>query len=87
MIEPAALGKPTIVGPMTQNFKDVVKIFAKGGAIVQVNDAQGLYSALRKLLTDPQKATAIGNAAKRTVESHQGATSRNIEAISNFLVR
>lgn len=31
MIEPASAGKPVIVGPMTQNFKDAMAIFLKAG--------------------------------------------------------
>jgi 3-deoxy-D-manno-octulosonic-acid transferase len=87
MIEPAVLGKPTIVGPMTQNFKDIVKILIESGGLIQVKDAQALYAAVRELLIDPQKAGRVGEAARRTVESHQGAILRSVEAIQELLVK
>ena len=87
VIEPAVLGKPVVVGPRTQNFADVVRIFAETGALVQVQDAQGLYAAVKELLADSRKAGRMGEAARRTVERHQGALSRNVDAIKELLAR
>ena len=85
MIESACLGKPTIVGPMTQNFKDVVAIFLKSEGLVQVDDPRELLEEMRKLLSNPEKARAIGKAAQQTVENHQGATLKTIKEIRQLL--
>jgi len=85
MIEPAALGKPTVVGPKTQNFKDIVKVFNESNALVQVQDSHGLYAAVKGLLCDPGKAGQIGEAARRAVEQQQGATERNMRVIREIL--
>lgn len=85
MIESACFGKPTIVGPMTQNFKDVVSIFLKADALVQVKDSQELLTEALRLLSYPERAQEIGEAARRTVEQYQGATVKTLEAIRQRL--
>ena len=87
MIESAYFGKPTIVGPMTQNFKDVVSIFLKSKALIQVKNADELLVAMRKLLANAKQAGAIGASAKRTIKQYQGATSKTIEAITGVLAQ
>ncbi len=86
MIEAASFGKPTVVGPLTQNFKDAMDIFLKAGALMQVGDAQGLLKAIDHLLSDPQRARALGEKAKETVARYQGATAKTLEAISEILL-
>jgi 3-deoxy-D-manno-octulosonic-acid transferase len=85
VIEPACFGKPTIVGPLTQNFKDVVNIFLNEGALVQVNDKEELLRAVQELLVNPQRAVKIGEAAKQTVVKYQGATAKTLAAIKEVL--
>ena len=85
MIESACLGKPTIVGPMTQNFKDAVGIFLKSDALIQVENAGELLSEARRLLADNTRAEQIGEAARRTVEQYQGATVKTFNAIVELL--
>lgn len=87
VIEPACFGKPTIVGPLTQNFKDVVGILLKAQALIQVNDAHELLMQIRDLLAGPEKAERIGEAARQTVKKYQGATLRTVEAITGLLNR
>ncbi len=87
MIESASLGKPTIVGPLTQNFKDAVSIFLKEKALIQVKDSEELLASIRELLKDPEKSAAMGEAARKAVEKYQGATSKTIGAIEELLTR
>ncbi len=85
MIESAYFGKPTIVGPLTQNFKDVVNILKKSKAIIEVNNAEELFDEIQALLQDPQRAQQIGEAAKKTVKEYQGSTTQTVEAITALL--
>ena len=82
MIEPASLGKPTVIGPLTQNFKDAVDIFLKTDAIIQVHDSEELTQEIRRLLAEPQYAEMIGQAAKQTVIQYQGASAKTLKAIT-----
>ncbi len=86
MIEPAALGKPVVVGPFTHNFAEPMNCFLAADAM-RVIEANGLTSAIESLLSDPQSATAMGGRAKEVVRQKQGATARHVEIILKQLER
>ena len=48
MIEPAAIGKPVIVGPFTGNFAEPMSEFVKRNAMAVVADADGLAAAVER---------------------------------------
>src|SRR5439155_9849604 len=50
MIEPAALGKPVIVGPFTGNFAEAMNKFRAADAIMEVVDEQSLVQTISVLL-------------------------------------
>lgn len=85
VIEPLSFGKPTLVGPYTQNFKDVVHLFLKEGALIQVRDRQELLSQMRQLLKNPKKMETMGLSAREVIQKYQGATAKTIEIISKLL--
>lgn len=87
VIESASLGKPTLVGPLMQNFKDVVNIFLKSNSLIQVNNSEELLSEAQGLLRDDERARTIGAAAAQTVKEYQGATSKTIDAIRELVGR
>ena len=67
MIEPASFGKPTIVGPLTQNFKDVVNILKKSNALIEIQNGEQLSTEVLALLSNPERAREIGEAAKQAI--------------------
>lgn len=86
MIEPAALGKPVVVGPFTQNFTEPMNCFQASDAI-RVVEANALTSAIGSLLLDPAAAAAMGGRAKEVVRQQQGATGRHVDIILKQLER
>ena len=42
VLEPAALGKPVVVGPHMDNFREITERFLSEGALVQVRSAEEL---------------------------------------------
>ncbi len=87
MIEPAALGKPTAVGPFTANFADVMRRFREASAVVEVADADALHAQTSRLLTDPDAARALGMRARDVVTASIGATRRHADLILARLER
>lgn len=85
MIEPLSFGKPTLVGPRTENFRDVVRVFMPSGALIGVRTLQELVLQLRNLLNDPQRCVAVGQAAQKEIAKHQGATEMTFKAIEEIL--
>jgi len=85
MLEPLSLGKPTLVGPRTENFRDIVRIFLPTGALLEVNTLEDLLARLQSLLYDPQRRARVGLAARQEAARHQGATEVTVRAIEEIL--
>ncbi len=83
ILEPAALGKPVVVGPHMFNFSDIAELFLARNACVQAVDTSALAAALRRVLTDAQWARALGARAHDLVKSQQGATARTAAVLAD----
>jgi len=80
-IEPAALGKPVVVGPHLENFQVEAPLFEQAGAFLRVGDTAELERALRLLLEDAAKRSEYGQRALAVVESGRGAVSRSVDLV------
>lgn len=85
VLEPAALGVPVIVGPNTFNFAEVTDLLLERGAALRIADAEGLAHALHRLLDDAAQRRAMGEAARRTVESERGAVARTLAIVERVV--
>src|SRR5688572_19638842 len=70
MIEPAALSKPTIVGPYTGNFAEAMRKFTEANAISVVSDEEQLRSTVDLLLSNLGDAREMGKRALTVVMSN-----------------
>jgi len=84
-IEPASLSKPIILGRFTFNFQDVVRSFLENSASIQVEDKNGLYSAVKLLLDNPQEAKNLGAKAKSTVDKNSGSSQRTLNLLLSII--
>jgi 3-deoxy-D-manno-octulosonic-acid transferase len=80
-LEPAQFGVPVVMGPSYENFRDIVGKMISVDAIRIVQDEHELASAFEELLTNTDKAKAMGERGRRVFEEQQGATKRAVEAI------
>lgn len=85
VLEPAAMGKPVIVGPFTFNFKEVTERLIDCGAAIRVQDAGELKLAVSRLFSDPELRDQMGGAGMNLVESGQGALQRTLDLIDGVL--
>jgi 3-deoxy-D-manno-octulosonic-acid transferase len=85
MIEPAALGKPVVVGPFTANFAEAINCFLGADAMVVVQNQSELEKALGNLLAEPAMGHQMGVRAREVVKSGQGATARHATIILDTL--
>ncbi|MDX2115051.1 MAG: glycosyltransferase N-terminal domain-containing protein [Planctomycetota bacterium] len=83
-MEPAALGKPVVIGPSVSDFRATVDAMLARGAIVQT-DRAGLAGVLGGLIGDPGERRALGERARECVRSHQGAARRHADLLMNLL--
>jgi 3-deoxy-D-manno-octulosonic-acid transferase len=85
MMEAAALGKCTIFGPHTSNFRQTVDtLLADNGAIV-VSDGEELLQVMQKCLLEPDYARQIARNGQGVIKRNQGATQKTIEQIARLL--
>jgi 3-deoxy-D-manno-octulosonic-acid transferase len=82
MIEPCMCGKPTVVGPYTENFRPVMSDLAARDAIVQVRDEAELGEKIRELFTDPGE---LGRRAAEAVELRRGVVAKCVNAVREAL--
>ncbi len=78
MMEPAALGKPVLVGPHTGNFRPEMRLLRENDAVLAVRDRAELVRELDRLLSNPDQAGTIGRAARSVILESQGATERTL---------
>ena len=84
IIEPAQHGTAIVTGNHTENFRDIVALFQSRDAVRIVGLAE-LPLMLMQLFDNPAERMALGRAAKETILSHMGATSRTVEALQRLL--
>ena len=76
LIEPIAVGRPTLVGRHMFNFAEATENALAAGAVLQVSDAKALLDTVAALLGDPARRSALGDAARAFHAVHRGAADR-----------
>jgi 3-deoxy-D-manno-octulosonic-acid transferase len=76
LIEPMALGKPTVVGPHMWNFAAVTEAALREGAAVQVHDAGEAVATVQRLLADATARQTMARAALALHAREAGAGDR-----------
>lgn len=84
MMEPAALGKPVLVGPRTGDFQATADALLGAHAMVQVSSGE-LAATLARMLGDPVGLAKLGEAARAIVAANQGATRRNCDLVMKVM--
>ena len=87
ILEPAAHGKPILVGPHMFNFKDTYALFSGRGACATALDAAELARKTRELLTDQALAAHMGRQAAAIVAENQGAAIRTVEQLKQMIAQ
>ena len=85
MMEPTALGKCTLFGPHTFNFKQTVDVLLKGRGAIQATDEADLYDKTLQCLINPDFAERTAANGQTVIRQNQGATQKTLDAIKNLL--
>lgn len=86
VLEPAEFAKPILVGPHTENFRDIVRAFTAHDALRIVTAAE-LTPTVIHLLRAPQEAVELGSRAWKVVEAGRGSTRRTLNALRELMER
>ena len=76
LLEPLAIGTPTLIGPHTFNFAAASREAVAAGAAVRVEDAGALMEQAGRLLADRAARERMRAAAQAFLAAHRGATDR-----------
>jgi 3-deoxy-D-manno-octulosonic-acid transferase len=84
VLEPAYFGVAILVGPYTENFRDIVDIFRRVDAL-RVVTPETLTPVMLDLLANVAERERLGRNAQDVMHSQQGATLRTAEALLMLL--
>ena len=84
MIEPCLCGKPTLVGPYTENFRPVMSDLLAADAIVQVRDAAELEKRMGDMI-ELGNGDCLGARAQAAVARRRGVVAKCVAEIRNSL--
>lgn len=81
ILQPIALGKPTLMGPHTQNQRDIVDIAVQEGAAATVGSAQELAEAAVRIINSQPEQELIAARCRAMLDKHSGAARRHARHI------
>jgi 3-deoxy-D-manno-octulosonic-acid transferase len=84
VLEAAQFGAPILVGPHTENFRDIIETFRKADAL-RVVTPQSLTSTVLQFLESQDERAVLGRRAFDVLRSGQGATERTVYALLDLL--
>ena len=85
IIEPAFNKSPFIVGPHMKNFEDVLSLFLKKDACIQLKSPEQLHDALKKLLNNDELRTHMIDNAIRVVSENKGSSNQQYKYIKHLI--
>ena len=85
MMEAAALGKPVIVGPYTENFAQTIDVLKADSGIIIVESESLLTEQIDKLLSDSGYAQSIAANGRQVIIDNKGATKKTIEVVQQLI--
>jgi 3-deoxy-D-manno-octulosonic-acid transferase len=84
VLEAAQFGTAILVGPHTENFRDIVAVFLRSDAL-RVVTPQSLTPTVLHLLESHDERDALGDRAAEVMQSQQGATQRTVDTLLRLL--
>ena len=84
VMEPAAMGKPIIVGPTIQNAYEASLLLEKGAAKV-VHTPQQMASVIFDWLDNKEERIIIGKIGRQLIEDNLGAVERTLRQLRQYI--
>jgi 3-deoxy-D-manno-octulosonic-acid transferase len=84
VLEAAQFGIPIAVGPHTENFRDIIRVFQQADAL-RVITPESLLPTVLLLLNDADERQRLGRGAREVMRSQEGATERCVAALLQLL--
>lgn len=85
VLEPAVFAKPVAFGPDTRNVAAAAEALVAAGGATRIDGAAQLAASWRTLLENPERARAMGLAARGVVERQSAVAAQTAEALLPLL--
>lgn len=85
ILEPAAHGKPIIVGPHMYNFKDTYALFSNRGACVTVKDSTELADSILHILQNDEVRQSMSTETLAIINENRGASHKSAMYLKELL--
>ena len=82
LIEPAGLGSAIITGPSDSNISEDIDMLGAGNGVLQVENIDACWNAIRELLDNPERAQALGQEAGSRLARQPDVIESYLDAIS-----
>jgi tetraacyldisaccharide 4'-kinase len=77
ILEPAIFGKPVIVGPHMENFREIAEDFERRQAFLRIDSGSQLHAAVMSAASEP----GLGDRARAAAERNRGAAARAADEV------
>lgn len=85
ILEPAAHGKPVLVGPYMFNFKEIYTLLSKRQVCITVKDRNDLALQMNALLMDEETRMRMKREALGIVDDNKGASAKSAQFVKQLL--
>lgn len=85
ILEPAAHGKPILVGQHMFNFKDTYALFSERKVCITVHDSNDVAQTMLNLLNNPELRQKIGREALAVINENRGASHKSALYLKELL--
>lgn len=84
-LEPAALGKPVLLGPNMVNAREIADQLLESGAAREVSDVAAFKREATQILTDGTLRDSMGQAGRGLVDRNKGALDLTLAAVNRLM--
>lgn len=85
ILEPAALSKPIISGPILFNFTEISEKMLNNNALLIAETAAEIANKVQKILLDPEYRKQLGDNARYVVDENRGALQKQLHLACSLL--
>lgn len=83
-LEPASVGKPVVVGPSVENFREAAELLLERDAMRVARSGEELRAIVKDWLDNPDRGVEMGRRAAKAVGEARGATERNLRLLESL---
>lgn len=87
VLEPAAHGKPIIVGPHMQNFQELFDLLYRRGACIRVENGDQLGRVCLDLMDKPEWQEKMSTEALKIIAENRGATRKLVKYLKDLVAK